>query len=196
MRYDEAHKGETRRRVVKAAAGAVRARGPDRVGVAEVMAEAGLTHGGFYAHFPSKDALLGAAVGEAFEQSRRALGRIGQGAANAERLGALVDNYVSAQHRDFPAHGCPIALLASDIPRQAEPARRAFDAGVRTLIAQLTEWLEIGPPETREALAGSLVAEMSGAVALSRAVSDPALSDRLLAESRLRLKQRMGVGGA
>lgn len=191
MRYGEDHKAETRRRVVKAAASAMRRLGPDRVSVAEIMGEVGLTHGGFYAHFKSKDALVGAAVEAAFAQSRRRLSTLARHADPEVLLAGLVDFYVSADHRDHPERGCPIALLSSDIPRQGAPAREAFDTGVHGLIEIIATRLKGG--EERLGLAGSLLAEMAGAVALSRAVSDPELSDRLLAESRTRIKARMGL---
>lgn len=191
MRYGEDHKAETRDRVVKAAASAMRRLGPDRVSVAEIMGEVGLTHGGFYAHFKSKDALVGAAVEAAFAQSRTRLTRLTRHEDPQVLLAGLVDFYVSADHRDHPERGCPIALLASDIPRQGAPAREAFDAGVHGLIELIATRLEGG--QERLGLAGSLLAEMAGAVALSRAVSDPELSDRLLAESRTRIKARMGL---
>src|ERR1700712_1176494 len=105
MRYSESHKEETRKKVVKAAATAVRARGPDGVGVAEIMAEAGLTHGGFYAHFPNKEALVAAAIEEAFGQSRRRFARMTEGMAPAEALTTFVDSYVSADHRNNPQRG-------------------------------------------------------------------------------------------
>ncbi|MBR7620955.1 TetR/AcrR family transcriptional regulator [Phenylobacterium sp. 20VBR1] len=191
MRYSEDHKAETRDRVVKAAANAMRRLGPDRVSVAEIMSEVGLTHGGFYAHFKSKDALVGAAVEAAFAQSRWRLGKLALNDDPQILLAGLVDFYVSADHRDHPERGCPIALLSSDIPRQGLPAREAFDAGVHGLIEVIATRLPGG--EERLGLAGSLLAEMAGAVALSRAVSDPELSDRLLAESRRRIKARMGL---
>ena len=191
MRYGEDHKAETRDRVVKAAANAMRRLGPDRVSVAEIMSEVGLTHGGFYAHFKSKDALVGAAVEAAFAQSRWRLSKLALNDDPQILLAGLVDFYVSADHRDHPERGCPIALLSSDIPRQGQPAREAYDAGVHGLIEVIATRLEGG--EERLGLAGSLLAEMAGAVALARAVSDPELSDRLLAESRNRIKARMGL---
>src|SRR3954447_16349454 len=106
MRYSDTHKQETRRKVVQAAAAAVRAKGPDGVGVAEIMKEVGLTHGGFYAHFPSKEALVAAAVGEAFEQGRRRFGRITGDLEGLEAFGAFVDSYVTMDHRAAPERGC------------------------------------------------------------------------------------------
>jgi len=193
MRYDETHKQETRKRVVKAAAAAVRARGPDGVSVSEIMGEVGLTHGGFYAHFPSKDALLAEAVREAFAQSRGRVPLYDDALANDEALARFVDGYVAAEHRDHPERGCVIAAMSSHLPRQGPAMREVFDAGVGRLIESIASRLAAVPPEEREGLAGSLLAEMSGAVALARAVSDRTLSDRLLAGSRRRIKARMGL---
>jgi TetR/AcrR family transcriptional repressor of nem operon len=188
MRYSENHKQETRNRVLKAAAAAVRAKGPDGVGVAEIMAEAGLTHGGFYAHFPNKEALVAAAITEAFAQSRRRFGRMTEGMTDAQALAAFVDAYVSNEHRTNPQRGCPIATISSDLPRQGPAVRAAFDAGVAGLIARLEAWLGAD-----QALATSVLSEMAGAVTLSRAVSDDDLAQRLLADSRSRIKARMGL---
>src|ERR1700730_14033816 len=99
MRYSDTHKQETRKKVVQAAAAAVRAKGPDGVGVAEIMAEVGLTHGGFYAHFPNREALVAAAIEEAFGQSRRRFALMTEAMTSEQALAAFVDAYVSAEHR-------------------------------------------------------------------------------------------------
>ncbi|WP_293897827.1 TetR/AcrR family transcriptional regulator [Phenylobacterium sp.] len=189
MRYSDTHKEETRRKVVRAAATAVRAKGPDGVGVAEIMAQAGLTHGGFYAHFPNKEALVVAALEEAFGQSARRFARMTDGLSHVDALTAFVDSYVSSEHRAHPERGCPIATLSSDLPRQGRAVRDAYEGGVRRLIARLASWL----PEDRAALAPSLLAEMAGAVSLSRAISDDDAAAQLLADARLSLKTRMGI---
>lgn len=189
MRYSDTHKEETRRKVVRVAANAVRAKGPEGVGVAEIMAEAGLTHGGFYAHFKSKEALVVAALDEAFGQSARRFARMTEGMAPAEALSTFVDSYVSEEHRSHPERGCPIAGLSSDLPRQGRAVREAYEGGVRRLIDRLAGWL----PEDRAGLAPSLLAEMAGAVALSRAISDTDDAARLLADARHSLKTRMGI---
>jgi TetR/AcrR family transcriptional repressor of nem operon len=189
MRYTDTHKEETRKKVLKAAAAAVRAKGPDGVGVAEIMAEAGLTHGGFYAHFPNKEALVAAAIDEAFGQSRRRFEKLIDGLGPSEALAAFVDAYVTRTHRDHPERGCPIATLSSELPRQGAPVREAYERGVQNLIGRIARWL----PEDRRRHAASLVAEMAGAVVLSRAMSDPEAADRLLADARLSLKTRMGI---
>lgn len=189
MRYSDTHKEETRKKVLKAAARAVRAKGPDGVGVAEIMAEAGLTHGGFYAHFPNKEALVAAAIDEAFGQSRRRFEKLMDGKDGAEALSAFVDLYVTREHRDHPDRGCPIATLSSELPRQGAPVREAYERGVQGLIGRLARWL----PDGRKDLAASLLAEMAGAVSLSRAISNGEAADRLLADARRSLKIRMGI---
>lgn len=193
MRYGAEHKSTTRAKVVEAASRSLRRRGPEGLAVAEVMAEAGLTHGGFYAHFPSKDALIAEAVQAAFEDSRVQFLKLGEGRTGREQLNTFVDQYVSAAHRDRPERGCAITALASDMPRQAEAARRAYDAGVARLIARLARLLAGGTALERRARAGSLLAEMAGAVTLARAIRDPVFSDSLLAETRAAVKQRMGL---
>jgi TetR/AcrR family transcriptional repressor of nem operon len=193
MRYAQSHKQETRRKVVRAAAAAVRVRGPAAVAVAEIMAEAGLTHGGFYGHFPSKEALVAAAVEEAFNQSSRRFTRPADGVSAEEALSGFIDAYVSTAHRSNPERGCPIACLASDVPRQGPMVRAAFDAGLAGLIAHLEAWLPEPDPAARRRLASSLVAEMVGVVALSRAVSDEVLAEELLDASRAGIKARIGL---
>lgn len=192
MRYSDSHKEETRRKVVRAAAAAVRARGPEGVGVAEVMAAAGLTHGGFYAHFSSKEALVAAAIEEAFRTSANRFSRMTEGLDPQAALTVFVDAYVSSEHRAHPERGCPIAALSSDLPRQGAPVRQAYEAGVRGLIRRLAGWLPPGEAGA-ESLAASLVAEMAGSVSLSRALSDDAEADRWLSEARARVKARMGL---
>ena len=186
-------KAETRRRVVRAASAAIREKGPEAVGVAAIMKEVGLTHGGFYAHFPSKDALTAAAVDDMLAGGRGRFEQVTAGLDGAEALGAFVDAYVSAIHRDAPRHGCPLALLASDIARQPAPVREAFDAGYRRLVARIAERLPADARPSPQLLARSALAEMAGAVALSRAVADPAESDALLAVTRDAVKARLGA---
>lgn len=192
MRYSDTHKQETRQKVVKAAARSVRAKGPEGVSVAEVMAEAGLTHGGFYAHFPNKEALVAAAIEEAFGQSARRFGKVTDGLSKAEALATFVDLYVTPEHRAHPERGCPLAGLSSELPRQGPPVREAYERGVQRLVGRIADWLPDGMAD-RESLAASLVAEMAGIVALSRAIADDDEAERLLAAARGRIKNRMGI---
>jgi len=196
MRYDENHKQETRARVLKVAAKALREKGPDKLGVAEVMQAAGLTHGGFYAHFPSKEAFLTESLNEVFSQSQNRRSRLVEGLGPRGALSAYIDFYVSKSHRDNPASGCPLVALNSDLPRQPRKFRAAFDAGVKRLAGELTQWIAAIGIEDADKVAVSVLSAMAGAVALSRAVSDPDLSDELLNAARAGVKARLGLSDA
>jgi TetR/AcrR family transcriptional regulator, transcriptional repressor for nem operon len=195
MRYDADHKGRTRTRVLGEAARAIRVEGPHRVSVAEVMAKAGLTHGGFYAHFASKDDLVAAAVARMFDEALAVFYRLIKGKPPAQALRAYVDMYLSAPHRDSRATGCPMPALAADLPRLDAPAREQFALGVSRLTASLAGLLAALGHGDPEGLASSALAEMVGALSLARGVADPAQSDAMLERSRGRLKARLGIEG-
>ena len=194
MRYSETRKGETHAKLVKIAGRALRENGPDGVAVAEVMKEAGLTHGGFYAHFKSKDALLIEALEEVFASSKRKFLRAIEGMPPRHALGAYIDFYVSARHRDDRAGGCPVTALNSDLPRQSGAFRAAFDAGTNAMVTGLERYIrDAGVEGDAHALAASVLSAMAGAVAISRAVSDRVLSDQMLETARESIKARLGV---
>ena len=196
MRYEADHKEKTREKVLKAAAKAIRAEGPHRVGVAGVMRSAGLTHGGFYAHFESKDDLVAAAIGQMFEQSRARFLNEVKDYPPAQALDAYVEFYLSPRHRDARSSGCPIPALAADLPRLDRSARARFAEGVAALtraVAGRIEQLGHAEPET---LARSVVAEMVGALSLARVEPDEQKSNQMLADSREMVKKRLGIHDA
>ncbi len=190
MRYGAEHKQQTRERVLKEAAKAIRLSGPHQVGVADIMAKAGLTHGGFYAHFKSRDDLVAAAVGQMFTDSGAALALSNEDKPAAEVLNGYLDFYLSPRHRDRRDSGCPLPYLATDAPRLTQPVREQFAAGVaglrRMLSGQLSR-LGVMAPEPE---ASSMLAEMVGALTLARAEPDPTLSDAILDISKTALKRR------
>ena len=193
MRYGTEHKQRVREKVLKAAAKAIRAKGPDRIGVAEVMADVGLTHGGFYAHFESKDDLVAAAIGQMLEESRARLRHETEGRTAADGLRSYLNFYLSPAHRDARRGGCPIAALASDLPRMSSTARKHFAAGSERLVTSLATLLEaIGRPEP-VADARSAFAESLGALSLARLEGDEQRSDEILARSRAAIKRRLGL---
>jgi TetR/AcrR family transcriptional repressor of nem operon len=193
MRYDRSHKQETKARVLKAAAKALCENGPQGMGVAQVMCSAGLTHGGFYAHFPSKEAFLAESLKEAFVQAAERLEKTTVGLLPREALTAYIDFYVSAVHRDSSSGGCAIVALNSELPRQSKKFRAVFDTGVKRIIARLTDWIAAMGLSHADQLAVLIFSAMVGAVALSRAVSDPKLSDELLDAARAGIKTRLGL---
>ncbi|MBB6241604.1 TetR/AcrR family transcriptional regulator [Rhodanobacter sp. MP1X3] len=203
MRYDTEHKQQTRMKVLQAAAKAIRAEGPHRVGVAGVMAEAGLTHGGFYAHFASKDELVAAAIGQMFDDARHRVQHEMKDRTPAEGLVAYIDFYLSKRHRDARGAGCPMAALASDLPRLDDAAREQFATGVRRLTVALGEKLAaldganikhtVAKNAAIGAQARSMIAELIGALSLARIEPEAKCSDEILAASRRSLKQRLGL---
>jgi TetR/AcrR family transcriptional repressor of nem operon len=172
MKVSREQMGENRRRILDAAGRLFRDRGFEAVTVAEVMREAGLTHGGFYGHFRSKDDLIAAALAELVVASE----------PGPLALPAFAARYLSPAHRDDPASGCPVAALASHTIRQAPEARAAMTEGLRRQIARLTDGAA-EPESARQAAIGSWAA-MVGAMILARMSDDPALSDEVLAQTR------------
>ena len=197
MRYDAEHKQRTRERLLEEAAKAVRAEGPHKVGVAEVMARVGLTHGGFYAHFASKDDLLAEAVGQMFKEAgARRIRELGEGRPPAEALRAYVEFYLSRGHRDARTSGCPLPFLSADAPRLPEAARARFAQGAARLTETFAGLLkQLGEPEP-DALAASALAEMVGAVVLSRAEPDPDRADAILDHSKASVMRRLCLEAA
>src|SRR5579872_7199925 len=168
MPWTDEHKERTRERIVQAAAAALRARGVDGVSIAEIMAEAGLTHGGFYAHFGSKDDLLRAALDAANGQTLDMLSAATQSTSPDQRIGAVVDAYLSPKHAAHPERGCPLAALGPELARAPGKVRDALSLGVERRL----EWLESVLPgnghDDEEATA--LLACMVGGLILARAV--------------------------
>ena len=193
MRYDAEHKQKTREKVLKAAAKAIRADGPHRVGVADVMAKAGLTHGGFYAHFDSKDDLIAAAIAQMFEESGARMSREIDDKPPQQALSGYIDFYLSASHRDARRSGCPVAALSSDLPRLSESNRSAFAEGVRGLTRRLAKLIAECGHKRSDEMATSALSELLGALSLARLEPDAARSDAILEDSRHALKHRLGL---
>jgi len=173
----------THDRILDTAARAIRSSGFYGVGVADVMKQAGLTHGGFYAHFPSRDALLAEALERAGHHSRERMQRAiaGAEAQGASRLRALIETYLSDRHLKAVDNGCPVAALASEMPRQSVAVRRAAAARVKSLLATVQEALPAGQPQESAAIVTS---QLVGALQLARALGDNAQGRAHLAAAR------------
>jgi AcrR family transcriptional regulator len=170
-------KDATHERIVAAAARAIRRSGYGGTGVADIMKEAGLTHGGFYAHFASREAMLAEAADRAGADGVAAAARTAASAPPQQALHALLAAYLSKAHADAVETGCAIAALGSEMPRQAPEVRRAATRRIKEmidLVARLSpDWGE--PGAHQRALV--TVATMVGALVLARAVDDPRLSN-------------------
>jgi len=177
-------KEATRGRILRAAARALRKHGYEGVGVADVMKEAGLTHGGFYAHFESRDALLAAASDQAGAESIETLSRAVAAARPGQELTALVDTYLSDRHVAGPEQGCAIAAAGSEVPRQQAEVRRVASRRIKDLIGlierQFPEWGRSAAHDKAMAIAATMV----GAMVLARAVDDAQLSNRIRKAAR------------
>jgi TetR/AcrR family transcriptional regulator, transcriptional repressor for nem operon len=174
MKVSREQMAENRRRILDVASRLFRDNGFDAVSVAEVMNAAGLTHGGFYGHFSSKDDLIAHTLAHVLAADE------GGGAD----LHAYVDAYLSPRHRDNAAGGCPTAGLAAAIRHQTPAARSAMTEGLRSQIDRIGKALpELDAADRRRVAIGSFAA-MVGAVILARAIDDPALSDEVLERTR------------
>ncbi|MGN6818346.1 MAG: TetR/AcrR family transcriptional regulator [Sphingomonas sp.] len=196
MRYSIRHKAETRQRVLEEAAQEIRSKGPDGVAVAGVMARAGLTHGGFYAHFDSKEAMIAEAIGTMFDDARGRSDAIEQTADPRAALRSYVDFYLSHAHRDRRDRGCPLPSLSGDFARSGAAQRERFGEGVEALTARLAKALGAIGASDPHGEASAMLAQMVGAVALARAVADPIQSDAILADAHAGLVRRYRLGDA
>jgi TetR/AcrR family transcriptional repressor of nem operon len=176
MRVSRQKAMENRQRIVDAAARLFRDEGFD-VGVDAIMTEAEMTHGGFYGHFASKDALMVEALAHAVERSMAWQER-------SESLTELVASYLSDRHRADRANGCAVAALGADAARQSPRLRRAMTLGIGRQLDRLVALLRRGTPAARRRRAIATYAGMVGALTLARAVDDPALAREILAAAR------------
>lgn len=185
MRYRPEHKSESRERILEAAARQIRAKGSDGVVIADVMAAAGLTHGGFYAHFSSKDALVADAVSAMFEDAKRSANDLDEALANADKnignaLRAYLENYLSPSHREGIDRGCPLPALAAEISRTDSRARENFVGGLERMTKRIEAALVRLGHARPDASARAVVAQMVGAIGLSRAMGNTSPSDDVL----------------
>lgn len=175
MRYGPDHKAQSRERILLVAARELRAKGPGGLGVADVMRSAGLTHGGFYVHFASKEALVGEALDTMFAEAAAASRRLDAALADPQAdlrkaLRGFLASYLSPAHRDGPQPGCPLPALAGDMARGDAAARGKFERGLARTAARIAAALtRLGIAEP-EAAARAALAQLVGAVALARAL--------------------------
>jgi len=175
MRYSAEHKLQIRQHIVNKAATQLRLHGLNGIGVASLMQTAGLTHGGFYAHFKSKIALIGEAIDAALEETFKLLYRAAQSADAGQSRHAIAEVYLSDAHRDKPGKGCAIAALGTEIARLKPQQRKRID----TRIESLLELIRDQNSATREDAIMQLSA-MVGGLVLARVVSTKDFSNEIL----------------
>ena len=190
MRYAPDHKPATRARIVAAAGRVLLDQGLAGVGVHQVMARAGFTHGGFYAHFRSRDALIAEALEALLEERRGQLVAGLDALRGEERLAQVVGRYLNRHHRDNADAGYPLPALGGEVARADPELRRCFERGLAALADEIANEIAARPgaPESAgaspEERALATLALCAGGVMLSRAVGDGELSDRILRACR------------
>lgn len=180
MKVSREQAAENRTRIIETASRLFRERGVDGIGVADLMKAAGLTHGGFYGHFASKEDLVAQACDRALAGSQAEWERL-IAAHPDDPLAAITARYLSAAHRDKPGQGCVFSALGNDVARQGPPIRGKITQGLRDLAETLARIIPGKSKAARREKALATFASMVGGLMLARSVDDPVLSDEILA---------------
>jgi AcrR family transcriptional regulator len=191
MRYDKGHKDATRQRIVEVASRQFREQGVAAVGLAGIMADAGLTNGAFYAHFDSKEDLVREVLANPGKRSEmwQAAAESGEGLASAIR------GYLSERHRDNPGRGCPTSALVAEVARHPKATRDAFTGKISDIIGLIAAHLQSPTENERRQKAVAIYGLMVGTLQLSRAVNDKQLSNEILQSGIDQALGLMGQGG-
>jgi TetR/AcrR family transcriptional repressor of nem operon len=189
MRKSRQEAAETRQRIIEAASSRFRENGIDGTALADLMAQAGLTHGGFYKHFASKEQVvlesLQLAAGSLRESMKFSLSR----STDIRGLNAAINDYLSPEHRDDPGGGCPFVALASELARASDEVRDATTEGIVNLVDLIASRLGELPPAAAKKKALVMLSTMMGALTIARMVNDEQLSATILREARKALLQ-------
>ncbi|MCP1845235.1 TetR/AcrR family transcriptional repressor of nem operon [Bradyrhizobium sp. USDA 4524] len=184
MRYSKEHKQETHARIVKKAATRLRERGAHGIGVADLMKDAGLTHGGFYAHFDSREALVIEAFSYAMDRAIERWRKVAADTPPEKRLSTIIDGYLSAVHRDDPGQGCAIPALGAEIARESPKTRKAFALKLDQMIDMMADQIIDVPRKTARKQAMATLATMMGTIVMSRIAGSGEMSDEILSAGR------------
>ncbi|MBR0696154.1 TetR/AcrR family transcriptional regulator [Bradyrhizobium lablabi] len=184
MRYSREHKQETHSRIVRKASVRLREKGAHGIGVADLMKDAGLTHGGFYAHFDSREALVIEAFNYAMDRATERWREVTEDVAPDKRLATIVDAYLSTAHRDDPGHGCAVPTLGAEIARESPKTRRAFALKIEQMVEMMADQIPGMPRDSARKKAMAALATMMGTIVMSRIAGNGELSDEILAAGR------------
>jgi TetR/AcrR family transcriptional repressor of nem operon len=190
MRKSREETAQTRQRILAAAAAEFRRGGIDSTGVADVMAAAGLTQGGFYRHFESKDALVRESLGGSLNELRHSMEGAIKGRPGRAGVVAAIDDYLSLKHLDSPSP-CPFACLGSELARESPEVREAATAGFKSLMELVASRLTGLSAATSRKEAAVILSSMVGAMTVARMVSDRTLATAILAQTRKSLSEQV-----
>jgi TetR/AcrR family transcriptional regulator, transcriptional repressor for nem operon len=184
MRYSPEHKARNHEKILFMAARSFREHGGDSSGIGTVMKKAGLTKGGFYRHFESKDDLLVAAVARAFDEMGKAMVEIAKSAPEGQALRAIIEHYLSARHANSPGTGCVVSALGPELARRPLSVRKRIEASLEAYRERLLPFV---PGQTREEKLAKfklLFPSMAGVLTMARVTSSPEKHERMLMEAR------------
>jgi TetR/AcrR family transcriptional regulator, transcriptional repressor for nem operon len=184
MRYSSEHKLETHARIVKRASVRLREKGAHGIGVADLMKDAGLTHGGFYAHFASREALVIEAFVHAMDRGTERWRKIGETTPPEKRLPMIVESYLTPLHRDDPGHGCPVPTLGAEIARESPKTRKAFATKLEQMIDMMADQIPDVPRKAARKQAMAVIATMMGTLVMARVAGTGEFSEEILAAGR------------
>jgi len=183
MRYSVQHKAKTHERVLKKAAEQMRRRGVQGTGIASLMGKVGLTHGGFYAHFPDKNALIAEATGPMLEEVVAGVLAAAEAAPEGKKVRAIVDTYLSTQHRDSP-QACPVAGLCGEMARQSERVRNAYTGAIEDTLKLIARFFPEANEQERRDRARLMMSGMAGTLMIAKVITDRKASDHFLEQAR------------
>src|SRR6195952_4757708 len=184
MRYSREHKLETHDRIVKKASVRLREKGAHGIGVADLMKEAGLTHGGFYAHFDSREALVIEAFAYAMDRANERWRKVAEQTPPEKRLASIVESYLTPVHRDDPGHGCAVPTLGAEIARESPKTRKAFAVRLEQMVDMLADQIPDLPRKAARKQAMASLATMMGTLVLARIAGSGEFSDDILGAGR------------
>ena len=184
MRYSREHKLETHARIVGKASVKLREKGAHGIGVADLMKDAGLTHGGFYAHFASRDALVIEAFTHAMDKLTARWRKLAEQTPPEKRFSMIVNTYLTSLHRDDPGRGCTIPALGAEIARESSKTRKVFAGRLDQMIDALAEQIPDLPPKAARKRAIAAIGTMMGTLVMARIAGTGNFSDEILAAGR------------
>ncbi|MDD5409920.1 MAG: TetR/AcrR family transcriptional regulator [Methylobacter sp.] len=196
MRYTAEQKTETHKQIVDAASKEFRGKGLQGIGIADLMSQVGLTHGGFYAHFKDRDALVVEAVECAAMESFGRMNEVAKSAPQGKEVNAIIDIYLSPEHRDNFRYGCLLPAIAADIARQSDSVKGAFTESLQANMSGIAKYMPAKNSKDKLDQAMMLISSMAGAMLIARAINDSTLSNMLLDSVRSQLLNLYNSWGA
>jgi TetR/AcrR family transcriptional repressor of nem operon len=184
MRYPAQHKQHTRERIVRAASRRFRSRGSEGAAISDLMKDLRLTHGGFYRHFESKEDLFNEAFEHGFQQIADRLIAAAEKSPKGGELKAVIEAYLSLDHCEDAADGCPVSALTQEIARHSPRTRSVFQRSIRELLVRVSRYVPGATEDERLRKTGVLLSGMSGALSVARALPDDRMRRRLLEGAR------------